>query len=520
MKGSRGLLMLTNPHANPTLSSISRDSRRRGRGSHSLIQPFGFLCSQQRDITNHCKFFTTTTSVPSTVNYSSAQSLKILLSDAYNEARRSLEANTNIFPPQATTVAADDSEHHSLQKDSNHILKAANDLLEVSKNHVLLKEAISTSDALFRKHVDVLHRAFLSLTSKCLDQATQDDSSPIRLALNLAERAGKIGLPIHTPLHNRIMETAAQCCPRDIPLMLNIAALSIQNSPEVISCALQALIQKEHFALAETLFEEMPIYLTRTGVKDIFIAIRNAQEFGDFSARRISRLCRLVQHLELSVQKLIMQDHGDRVQNESRAVVSSDDSDSPDSIDHLVEAIVEYSRSTGSDHEFTEDNDSEYSIDLDSVQSSDDDDSSPTIVSYTERREDAMDHAALSVLLTRVEDPRVCKFLADLVGCSYQKLSRGTLHIDRETNLDYFVESSTGTASSTQYMAGQPASWKLPDITDQLVRLNGGAELEFSKEYEDILFEEENRLSGGFLDDDKEDEDSDFDDYYSSDSDE
>ena len=520
MKGGRNFL--------PT-SHIPCNAIRTRPGSHS-IEPFRLLRRRQdcsSFFLTDCRFLTTTTNVPSTVD-SLTHSSKELLSIAYNEARRSLEVNSNSFSPPKTPQEVESSTAKATAKDptktvvhkhDNHILKAANSLLEASKHQGQLKQAISASDVRFRRHVDVLHKAFLSLTSKSLDQATLDDPSAIYLALQLAERAGNIGLPIHTPLHHRIMEAAAQFIPRDLPLMLEIGSLLIQNAPEVFASALQVLIHKEHFVLAENLFEEMPIYLTRSGVKDVFNAIREAHESADFSVRRVSSLCRLVQHLELSVQRLIIQNYRDRrLQTESQ--VSTDDADSPDSMDELVEAIVEYSRSTGIDNVNTEDdNDAEYTLDLDVVHSAADDEVSPAFFRFDKLREETIDHATLSVLLSRVEDPRVRVFLADMVGCSYHMLSKGMMHIDNTSNFEYFADSGT---SMTNHGTIVGTPWKLPDITDQLVRMNGGAELEFTREYEDILLEEENRLSSLFNDDDVNDEeaDSEFDDDYSSDNDE
>lgn len=519
MKGGRNFL--------PT-SRIQCNVIRTRPGSHSIESIR--LLRRRQDCSlflSDCRFLsTTTTNVPSTVD-SLTHSSKELLSIAYNEARRSLEVNSNSFSPPKTPEAesstgAEDPAKKVVQKHDNDILKAAKSLLEVSTHHGQLKvgiQAISASDVRFRRHVDVLHKAFLSLTSKCLDQATLEDPSAIHLALKLAERAGKIGLPIHTPLHHRIMETAAQFVPRDLPLMLDIGSLLIQNAPEVFASALQVLIHKEHFVLAENLFEEMPIYLTRSGVKDVFNAIREAHESADFSVRRVSSLCRLVQHLELSVQRIIIQNYRDRrLKTESQ--VFTDSADSPDSMDELVEAIVEYSRSTGIDNINTEDDtEAEYTLDLDVVHTADDDEVSPAFFRFEKLREETIDHATLSVLLSRVEDPRVRVFLADMVGYSYHMLSRGMMHIDNTSNLEYFADS--GSSMTNHGSTTQPIPWKLPDITDQLVRMNGGAELEFTNEYEDILLEEENRLSSLFNDDgNDEGADSEFDDDYSSDNDE
>jgi hypothetical protein len=436
---------------------------------------------------------TTTTNTPSTTSSSSMTALTI-----EHPGARDLSLWNNavsgepVFPNSG----------------SAHAVQAAYSLLAVTKNeHDSLQKAIAVSGTQFRRQVDVLHKAFLSLTAKCLEQATMDDPSGIQAAIQLAQRAGELGLPLHTPLYHKIMETAADLCPRNTDWMFRIGSIAGLNAPDVFVSALVVLIRKENFAIVANVLGQMTTYLNRDGVKQVFLAIRDVHDYSD-SARRVSVLCRLVQQLEVSVQRIIVDESKERPvgDRETASVVTFDEPEGQDSSEHrLMAAIVELAE------EHVAHLDEDEIGDL--MQSEHDDTSSETVVTIEDVADqaEAVKHAAVSVLLCYVEDPRVRKFLAELAGCSYHKLSRGAMRVDKDTELEYFTDDYSAHSTSS-LSKNRPPSWAFPDVTDQLTQLNGGTELEFSNEYEDILLDEETRLSAGDDDDDDEfdEEDTDF----------
>jgi len=94
-------------------------------------------------------------------------------------------------------------------------------------------------DGLDAVHIATIHRAFLSLTSQCLDYCETEPSlySP---ALELARRAHEqLRLPFHLPLYQRLMETAASSASSSdvVGTVLEIVSFCQTLSPEAVQTA-------------------------------------------------------------------------------------------------------------------------------------------------------------------------------------------------------------------------------------------------------------------------------------------
>ena len=115
-----------------------------------------------------------------------------------------------------------------------------------------LSSQSAPSEQTANEHIAIIHRAFLSLTARCLDHyfsnsstTTDDDPSPLfDAALELARRAhDELRLPFHLPLYQRLMEAAVSSSSSSsnpnavVDTVLEIAVFCKTLSPDSIQNA-------------------------------------------------------------------------------------------------------------------------------------------------------------------------------------------------------------------------------------------------------------------------------------------
>jgi hypothetical protein len=160
-------------------------------------------------------------SCPSTSAGASHEAKDQALVVAAEEANRLLTQSGNQNDKSKAMSLSDSLLVDHVDSICNAVVDTANKLLLVSES---LQEKIGTENLLikehqqpFTKYVSVLHRAFLALTTKCLDAIRITETTPskeraetlLKLALDLSKRAHRLGLPFHLPLYQRLMEVTA-----------------------------------------------------------------------------------------------------------------------------------------------------------------------------------------------------------------------------------------------------------------------------------------------------------------------
>lgn len=276
----------------------------------------------------------------------------------------------------------------------------------------------------------LLHRAFLHLTSKSLSH-----SSPI--AIQLAQRAHSFGLCFHLPLYKQIIVNAATHSRTPSHLILEMAAHACQSlhvalESSFFTAALRILVQRNLLRDALKVLTEMK---ERHDIRDLP---------NEFSLSLLSTLrdnlyeCNEVDAADLFVALISLLDGPDPV-NVDKSLMEqisdvldqyegdNNDDDGFGDSDNMVDSLMEMIDQGG--------------IDLQSI------------VSDMQQGED--------------DDGQTASFAFAVKPQGY--------HPEFIKDAIYLRDA---------------ASWKLPDITEQMVQLNNGAELLYSQTYEEEVLEE------------------------------
>ena len=447
-----------------------------------------------------------------------------ILFGAAQEAKRLLDVNAN---HRRTTTG-----------NSQSAMAAADALLDASRslNPTLLKESSA--------QVATLHRAFLDLTSCCLDHIQTDetplvlegkDSQPLLVkALCLARRAHELDLPLHLPLCQQLMETVSRC--DEIPEMRNSSAgIILEVSGWVASTmdgpldalgfrsCLYQLIETGRLDCAHDVLVGMAVChnvreLDLTTTVDILLllkkAVKNKIAASGDSSEFFHAASRIVDHLESSIFPIL---------NDSNSL--SDDV-VKGQVSELLGRMNTRDMASLLDTLFPESNEAE--------------DTPNKNLQGKNDGIDPLDLAVCSILTEGVQDKRAKSMLSSLIlYCRSEPEDTiptrprvkvfGTYVVEdrvyQALELDLSGEDDgdddwDDRLTPGEMMYARTKDNDFPDVTGQFVHLGGSGSLTFTKEYESALWTRDYKEDAEFLeglmlpdvhfDDDSSDDDDDF----------
>ena len=160
------------------------------------------------------------------------------LSDLASKRRQNQQAQIIVDPAPpitqetetASTAAVEKINRIVTEETLQNALDAAQALLFVTNRSTPLQDAIrqkQKAEPDVQNQINSLHRAFIAVTSWCLDvAAVSHDPRILDKALEIAGRSYKLNLPLHLPLYQRLLRTVAQ---EYDPQQSNIASTYIAN---------------------------------------------------------------------------------------------------------------------------------------------------------------------------------------------------------------------------------------------------------------------------------------------------
>lgn len=435
--------------------------------------------------------------------------------------------------------------HGAEYKDHQDILDAANALLLVS-NDPVLQNFIATSSSrrhsqetspgneLVGKQIATIHRAFLSLTTKCLEHCEgSGDPALFHAALELARHAhDHLQLPFHLPLYQRLMEIAPSSTNNSSETVLEIVSFCQTLSPEAVRSSalfgpvLKAMIAQGKLNDAVLLLEAMKFRLDvahwdRQTVSDIYIQLHRAMKNSFLTTGRrdfpVEPCLIIVQFLEegiLSVQMEKLKGENSDLMAMYKSFCEALDNRDAEAMARLMDEFAAMEHGDNVDEE-------EYD--------SDDE------VRFAGLDHDPLDQVVHSILTKRVLTPAARQQFAEMIS-----KAKSPRMIPK--SIEIVPASDSGSNSSGQTKGGgmkvivsvassrlpsprrsssslSPPAWygdphRFPDVIAQVMRLNHGRRLEFTPAYEDYLWkrsaESDNEYDDEY-DDDDDDDDSDDD---------
>jgi hypothetical protein len=435
-------------------------------------------------------------------------------------------------------------------------LNAASALLIVSTPTNALADAIRHrtrhSANANAPHIASLHRAFLEITSWCVDlvlvqpQATASatatatttatetihlDNNSVLLdrSLTLARRAYDLSLPFHLPLYQRLMEAVASH-----KMDSNIASTILDISSWVsatlnapvdavwFSHALTTLVRRQRLGEVVDLLKGMQLrhdipYLDPTTTTDMLSllrdAVRESLQNQNTTDNNNNNMCNglneadatdIVSLLEPSVMHVLEQRESSETLRDRLTNLLSELEN--DEMAELLERLAQVEDDDiDSDHDDDDDDDdvdsdSDHDVDSDEEAYDDDEDRMARV--------DPIDLVVDSILTKKVTDVKAKRLLSDLIKNSksggdgnnkhhhhpriqtieFKKdgnTIRGVkLEIDDTDDSDLSDEES----DDVLYSRSKTDLYQFPDVTAQLVQLNAGRSLLFTRRFEDILW--------------------------------
>jgi hypothetical protein len=407
----------------------------------------------------------------------------------------------------------------------NAVVDAANKLLLVSES---LQEKIGTENLLtnehqlpFTKYVTVLHRAFLALTTKCLDAIRITETTPskeraetlLKLALDLSKRAHRLGLPYHLPLYQRLMEdTALTRAKSNTTDGISTDILDVASHTESLGSivplpcamfrpAILALIANKRFDDVVHLLNGMRdrhglAVLDRQTASEIYVNLHSVVK-GSFCIRLESRrdlpessVTEIVAMLEPSILTF-----SNEWAKETKA--------KHDKLKHLLESLDEFEMesmiSSLNEKESHEEGTDDYVSDDDADEYLDD---GSNLLMLSAKKIDPLDQAVHAIITKRVKNETTKAIFADMVR-AFSNLSNvpkfvavaTNLTNEEEENLDFWSDLSSDSDDDDDDDDEETMGhWmnsrrnRLPDITAQIVTLNHGRSLKFTRSYENMMW--------------------------------
>lgn len=367
------------------------------------------------------------------------------------------------------------------------VMEAATALLQITSNTKLLQMGISKATA-DTAQVKTLHQAFIVATSRCLLLVSQD-ASLLSLALELARRAHDLQLPLHLPLQQSLCTELARHNPtlQDddlVETILEIADMAVSSLHITLQCsffseALIALIQHGYFTFALELVHEMK-YRFDVCLIDIPTVERAMKaidpQLADTRQESIHGRQLIIQ---LMHDWKIGQQRVHEMWRESR-------------FNDLVRELDEYDSSEEDD----DDDDSDEYSDYDSE---DETENEPTMEELFLKYADEISNIGKPTRRAEQSATREEVLLqvqmnaetGDVEGFNVSSSSLPQDETQENEELDAF-------ASDIIYLR-DVSSWMLPDVTLQLVELNGNEEVLYTRQYEEEILQQVMKSRGDYF---------------------
>lgn len=376
-------------------------------------------------------------------------------------------------------------------------LDAASTLLIVSRpSEALLNATVDKGSAAL---LASLHRAFLTITSWCLDCFPSDQNAVILdRVLQLARRAHALSLPFHLPLYQRLMEAQAKYdedVNADSLLEVFSWAKGLLDAPledmRLFAPALRALIQRESFRPMVELLVEIK---GRDMQIDFLLAADLLMLLRDYTRRAIlthvksipeSEISFIVSLLEPSVLQFLEQQKRASSEGSLRDQLKSVmDQLDPSQIQELLSSFLRQDNDL-SREDFE---DEEADGDHDPI-----DDAIDSILlrgmSSAEARQLIVELINISKKGSEKNSPartRVMGFLVSRTGVKVQDIVSEALASEDDSENSGWSDRETGREDAL-YLRGSDHEL-YPDVVSQIVRLNRGRALQLTKAYEEFLW--------------------------------
>jgi hypothetical protein len=416
----------------------------------------------------------TTTTATAALLYAAEEADRLLVQSAKHQ--RYYESKLNGTSSVAVFSAVGQDE--LIQKE---VMEAANTLLIVSNDPALQAMIASGANSEHAQHITVLHRAFLALTTKCLDciriiqptASTEHVYALLDPALALARRAHDLGLPFHLPLYQRLMEVTAVTIDttpttRGPDVILEIASYTdtLNAFPVAASLfrpALVALIQARKFVETVELMQGMRdrhglAIVDRQTATDMYVRL-HAVTKESFCLRSESRrdlpespVTEIVAMLEPSVLLFSI-------------ALEKEAKEDEETLNQLLENIDD--QELDRVYEAEEDNEDE---DFDSDDDYDDEDAD----TMQSSKIDPLDQAVNHIITKRVKDEKAKAVFAELVNVAAKPTIPRiiTMRVELESDLEYWADDSDSLSESEEEEVNrrhdsQRNRFHFPDVKNQ-----------------------------------------------------
>lgn len=371
---------------------------------------------------------------------------------------------------------AEQSKKSISEENASQAIVAARDLLSIANQFNYQK--MDDKEAMEEQRVASLHRAFLSITSWCLDfilegsLSLEDSKELLDQTVDLARRAFNLSLPFHLPLYQRLMNTVAKHDTRksdtaDTILEISSWATVMLDTPipaTFFDTVLQTLSSQKRFGQVTIVLRGMQARHAIQGASiataaDLLNTVSNSIEtHSQDSSFSETEATELINELEESITSAL------------------EHSDTSESIRERIDALFRQLNSPANPN-----------------------DGKGNLASFDkERWKDAL---VLDIATLNQRHDKTKTLLSDLTKDT-QKLVEKPLfrRVGQYNRGDEIIEvvqvqdisDSDDTDDSTDpddllYMRDSE-KYRLPDITEYVEELNGDKKLLFTEEYEDTLW--------------------------------
>ena len=386
-------------------------------------------------------------------------------------------------------------------------MEAARAILALTSPTKPLAEAIM-QDKSGNEQVACLHHALIAVTSWCISLIPLDESL-MDSSMDLARRAHDLSLPLHLPLYRSLVTAIAQHSKDK-----GNAVASILETANLAVSALSVTLQGSFF------FDALLALVEQQHIQQAVVLRRTMEERYDIDTMDIKASIEISMALQKSIQAYIKDRvEGSRDLGQEDAIIELS-SMIRKSMDGIKSQLRRQSRMSSISDMIAEENDEQALEDalqeLEDLYDSSDEASSDD----SDMEEDCI--ASAQQLLNDIEQMeedfnasledfiRKAKEIRSECGVSVQlRLNAETgdiesFHIspskEAKANTKDDEEDETDTMTKDMIYLRDSKSWVLPDVTPQLVKLNGGRNVFYTRQYEDQIMQEviDNFGDGGY----------------------
>jgi len=311
-----------------------------------------------------------------------------------------------------------------------------------------------------------VHRGFLQLTLLTIRHRLPN------LGLSLSDRAYRLGYEYPLPIWQSLAESLARDSPHPEPDLFRISLCVTPASPTFYAETLKILIQRGHFASTSALLQALLERYEGHHLDDMCVELssvlkHNIQQQFDYFSKQTQHTFQDAnagqQWNEAAATDLVLLLHKMLDPKEHESQVKPDMS-SEQRLQSILDSMLKRTAAP-KPHNLDDDDESDDDDDDDDDDESDDDD------------DDNLIHDKFS---TAHEVPKYAEFVLSESEESGMTVS---VQVDPFMGMPNDEEQHDELAADWIYLRDSKR-WKLPDITEQMVELNGGKDVLYTKEYE------------------------------------